>query len=80
MASIHGSTLSTVFINDLDRIRIENTLSKFAADRKLGGVVDMTEGCAAIQRDPNRLEKWAEQKPHEVQQVDVQSPPSGEEH
>lgn len=37
----------------------------------------MTEGCAAIHRDPNRLEKSAAQKPHKVQQVDVQSPPSG---
>lgn len=52
-----GPVPFSIFINDLDDGR-ECTLSKPADNTKLGGIAEPPDGCAAIQKDLNKLEKW----------------------
>lgn len=68
-----GDSCVYTFVNHLGD-GLVYTHSKYVHYTKVVGVVDTTEGCVAVQRNFDSLQKWAEGEPYEDQPREMQSP------
>jgi len=74
-----GLIPSSPFIKDLDD-GTGWTISKFAEDTKLGGVINRPGDCSAIQRDLSKLEKWTNRNLMNFKKREMPSPTPGRNH
>ena len=58
--SVLGPLLFVIYINDLDE-NLGGTVSKFADDTKIGGIMDSEESYLGLQWDPDHLGQWADE-------------------
>lgn len=62
--------------SDIDS-EIRYTPSKFADDTKMSGGVDVPEGWDSVQRDSNKLKKWAPMSLTKVNEIKCNDPAMG---
>ncbi len=57
--SVLGPVLFTVYINDVD-VRLNNRISKFADDTKIGNSVLTVEDRQSLQEDLHKISAWSD--------------------